>query len=74
MICELCSEEIPFNHVQQGGLHIDCCEKEIEVYKICNDGTYYYSEYLPSDYNDYEITLEKMIAGKFYNLKEFEGF
>lgn len=83
-ICPHCKDEIPANHVQQGGLHIGCYESEIDVYFIS----------LPHapDYGFFEVDIEqvrevilnieephliskkKMSAGRYYNAPEFGGF
>jgi hypothetical protein len=72
--CLHCKEVIPLNNVQQGNMHMGCYNEEIEVFKICLDGTCYFDENLPENHNDYEINLVKMSRGEFYYLPEFEGF
>ena len=87
MICKLCKKEIPSNHVQQGGLHMGCHETEIDLWHITlledkGNGGYYENDFsifsdMMKDMDEdssYVITKTKMIAGKFYNLPEFEGF
>lgn len=73
--CPLCNKSIPWNNVQQGGLHIGCYEQEIEVYKISLGNTFMLDTVMPENKNEYDsIELVKMNAGKFYNLPEFEGW
>lgn len=88
IICPHCKEEIPDNHVQQGGLHMGCYGTEIQVYLITmEDGeTGYYDKNLDSALESikpdleesgetaYKITPKMMKAGWYYNLPDFEGF
>jgi hypothetical protein len=74
MNCKKCNEIIPDSHVQQGGMHIGCYNEEIEVFKICLEGTCYFDEYFPVDHKQYEIEKVKMTYGEFLSLPELEGF
>ncbi len=87
MKCKLCYESIPPNHVQQGGLCMRCVNKDIDVWRVTLiednlKGGYYEKdasnilEAIKDMDNDssYVITKEKMKAGIYFNLPEFEGF
>lgn len=73
-LCRICNEVLPSDHVQQGGCHMGCYNQEIEVFKICLDGACYFSENIPDDHDDLEISTEKIHNGLFLDMPEFEGF
>ena len=85
-VCPHCKKEIPAQMVQQGGLHIHCYNEEIDVLFISlpdapMHGFYEVDpaqvmEQLKSAEADepYLITKKVLLAGRYYNLKEFEGF
>ena len=68
------------NDVQQGGFHIGCANKEIDVFtigpkneaKFCVD-IIELTEMLPLD-EEWTIRRRKMSAIEFENLTEFKGF
>ena len=76
------------NNVQQGGLHMDCCETKIQVYRVTMEGGKqgYYDTDLDTVINAikgdleesgetaYTITPKMMKAGIYYNLPDFKGF
>lgn len=87
MECKLCKKELNLDHVQQGGLHLDCFNTGIDVYRVtliedCGKGGY-----LERDPAAIAATIESldtgegyvirkgiMLAGEYFNLPEFEGF
>ena len=83
-ICPHCKEEIPASHVQQGGLHMGCYETEITVWFIAlphapkigffENDINQVAEVLKDMEEPYLIDKQKMKAGVFHNLPEFEGF
>jgi len=74
MNCLHCEKEIPANNVQQGSMHMGCYNEQINVYKVCLDGTCYFDTEFPEDHERYLITPAKIERGAFYYLPEFEGF
>jgi hypothetical protein len=82
--CHLCKKEIPAQMVQQGGLHMHCHNQEIDVWFVSLPDApkhgYYENDVrevaamLESAEDAYLIERQVMIAGRYFNLKEFEGF
>lgn len=84
-ICPHCKEEIPVQMVQQGGLHMNCHEAEIDVWFVAlpeapkhgfyeNDINSIVSMLNEDMEGPYLIEKQSMKAGLFYNLPEFDGF
>lgn len=84
LICPQCEKEIPANWVQQGGLHMHCFGVEIDVWFVSLPdlpGRGYYEKdisqvaaMLEVAEEPYLISRQKMVAGQFYNLPDFDGF
>lgn len=84
VICPFCKKEIPYNKVQQGGLHVDCWGTEIDVWftSIPDDPENGFYEknikkvmaMLQCQDEPFIINRERMYAGQFYNSPEFKGF
>lgn len=85
--CFFCGEPLMFDMCAYWSIpaHIGCAEQMIDVYKITSvsAGGHYYDKDLShivdmineSEYGDgYIITKEKMSAGQFKMLPEFQGF
>lgn len=83
-ICPHCKKEIPANMVQQGGLHMNCHEVEIDVWFVSQPDApkngYYEEELgnvmlvLESAEEPYIVERKQMVAGLYYNLPDFPGF
>jgi len=83
-ICQHCKKEIPMQMVQQGGMHIDCFNTEIDVWFISLPDAprrgYYekditqVAEMLKYAEEQYLVEKRQMLAGVYYHLPEFEGF
>ena len=84
LICKLCGKVIPWDHVQQGNMHMNCFAEEIDVWFMAlqdDPKNGFYEKDLKNimaaleDIEEpYLITKEKMAAGCFYYLPEFIGF
>lgn len=83
-ICKICNEEIPSDHCCYHNMHIGCAEKEIDVYFIClphDPLTGFYEkdaekvmEVIKDIEEAHQISRQKMMAGQYANLPEFDGF
>jgi len=83
-LCLHCKKEIPAQMVQQGGCHMHCHNEEIDVWFVSlpdapKHGYYendvrHVAAMLESAEDAYLIERQIMIAGRYYNLKDFEGF
>ncbi len=79
MICPLCKKEIPYDKKQQGGMHIQCSETEIDVFYVGlkNDPKNGYYEYIFKNLDvsdDCFLETRKIKAGKYFSAEEFQGF
>lgn len=81
--CIACKGDLPTNHVQQGGMHIGCANKEITVYTIRQHGTRYCVDFNELEvvldamgFDNEEMTIRKrqMTRIEFESLPEFTGF
>lgn len=83
-ICPHCKEEIPPQMVQQEGLHLGCYEAEIDVWFVSlphdpkngyyENDTSRIASMLEDAEEPYLIERQKIYAGAYYNLPDFEGF
>lgn len=83
-MCKHCGKEIPWDHVQQGGCHVDCHETEIDVWFIslpdspgsgfCENKIEAVKAVIENINEPHLINKTRMRAGLFYNLPEFNGF
>ena len=72
--CRYCLKPIPNQDVRIAGMHMSCHDEEIEVFKVCIEGTCYYDETKPEELSEASVELVKVPRGHYLTMKEFDGF